>query len=356
MTSLIAIGLSLTLLYGGCRKGETGERAAVNTSVAEAGMAAGQLAPGKISVRLADGSRLVGEIRTETFDVRTTYGEVHINRGMIRSMAFTDSGRVVTVECSNGDILHGTPSFSTLPVGTSLGNFEIPVSTLSEITFRGSVLEITRGLAAYYPLDGSVVDESGNHHDGANHGATPGIDRFGANGRAMAFDGSGAYVGVPNGLIDPAGSGFTWSVWVLYHETSGIRFIFYGGANTAESALTLNDGLLGFSIRLEGKEGLLVTAAAPPPEKYAHIVCVYRRGESIQLWINGTRQGESPVPDGMLMHGSNVHSAAIGSYAPEQQNHIRTYHYGSWMGLVDDLRIYTRSLTPGEISILAADH
>lgn len=345
-------------MYCGCKQGQSSGQAARHAAVATQVNVKGssQPAPAKVLVRLVDGSRLVGQTHVEEFELKTSYADLNVGSETIRSMFFADSGRAVTVECSNGDILHGIPAFSAFSISTSFGDFEISVKDLLEVTFHGPLPEVTEGLVAYYPFDGSVVDESGNHHDATNHGATPGVDRFGVGGKALEFNGSGAYVGIPDGLMDPAGDGFTWTAWASYKETSGVRYLFYGGMNTAESALSLNNGKIVFGLRLEPENNLGVSVVAPPPGGHVQITCVYRRGMAMQIWLNGILKGETPVPDGVISHGSRQHSAAIGSYAPEQQNHIRTYHMGTWFGSVDDFRIYNRALAPDEISTLAADH
>ena len=57
----------------------------------------------------------------------------------------------------------------------------------------------------------------------------------------------------------------------------------------------------------------------------------------------------------MYDEGADVDST-IGSYVPEEVTHARTYHYWTWHGVIDDLRIYSRALEPGENTALATEN
>jgi hypothetical protein len=57
---------------------------------------------------------------------------------------------------------------------------------------------ITNGLVAYYPFDGNANDASGNGNNGTVYGATLTADRFGVQGKAMAFNGTNQHVQAPH--------------------------------------------------------------------------------------------------------------------------------------------------------------
>jgi Concanavalin A-like lectin/glucanases superfamily len=56
----------------------------------------------------------------------------------------------------------------------------------------------TRGLVARYLFNGDVSDSSGRGHHGVNHGASPTSNRSGNGSSAYSFNGTGAYVEIPD--------------------------------------------------------------------------------------------------------------------------------------------------------------
>ncbi len=348
----------LCVFVPGCTRPETGhgtperrDPAAVRRSEATQEPDSGRA---RCTVDLRDGSRLRGIPLTASVAIKAAYATIDAPLEKIRSIQLAEDGKTATITFRNGDILHGEIQAATFPIETLLGKLDVPVKTIRELQGPSATLDV--GLTAYYPLDGSVTDASGHHYDGTNHGATPGKDRFGKEGGAYEVNGNGAYIGLPNGILDPAGPGFTWSLWIVCRETSGERFLLYGGMNNAESGLDFNNGKLNFAVHLENDDRGYVASVSAPIGSYTHIACVYRRGVYIQLWVNGKVASQVSVPDGVLMHGSNQHSAAIGSYAPEQPNHMRAYNIRTWLGLIDEVRIYGRPLDGPEIESLASDH
>ena len=359
MTVAQGCGAVLLLLLPGCAKTQTGTesqppRATLPTGSGAETQSRQDTSHPPLLLDLRDGSRLTGIPLISSLPLKTAYTTIDAPLKKIRSIRISDEGNTATVEFLNGDVLHGDIQIESLPLRTLLGKLDVPLTALRQVAWPGVILD--DALVAYYPLDGSPRDVSGHKNDGTNHGAVPGIDRYGRDGGAYAFNGDGAYIGLPNGLEDPAGGGFTWSFWALCRERGGERrFLLYGGANTAESGTEFNGGKLSFGVHLENDQGFSASVNIPL-DAYVHLACVYRRGAYVQIWVNGILESQVSVTDGVLMHGSNQHSAAIGSYAPEQPNHMRAYHIKTWLGLVDEVRIYSRPLDRSEIELLAADH
>ena len=75
------------------------------------------------------------------------------------------------------------------------------------------------GLVAYYPLDNSTSDLSGNGNNGTVHGnATPTTDRFGNPNSAYYFDGTNSYIQVPDSpTLRPAAS-LSIACWELIYS------------------------------------------------------------------------------------------------------------------------------------------
>jgi hypothetical protein len=71
------------------------------------------------------------------------------------------------------------------------------------------------GLLVYYPLDGNLLDASGNAADGVDQGVTFGADRFGNPNSAAQFDGNG-WVEMGSGLQPELP--VTLSCWVYFES------------------------------------------------------------------------------------------------------------------------------------------
>ena len=307
-----------------------------------------------VVVFLRDGSQLVGTSQQPTFAFQTSYGHLEVPLEKIRSVTFADSSGAATIEFSNGDLLHGKFPANSFSLESVLGRLELPVQGMARISLLSPGDALTSGLVAYYPLDGSTEDSSGHGHDGVNHGAVPSKDRFGNSNRAYSFNGSGAYIALPDGLVDPDGAGFTISLWAQARSMDGTRFLAYIGTNSAAAGLVAKNQQFSFIVTLRSHGGFSVSAPAGL-NTFVHLACVYTKGKSIALWVNGRPAGETPIPDDALSHGGNDHSSTLGSYAPEQPNHARTYQYWTWDGIIDDVRIYSRALRPEEIAALSRE-
>jgi hypothetical protein len=354
------MNLFFLVLFGfGCVHGNDGQNrsdpAASHPEAAQLPSAQAEKGnPAKLRVYLRDGSLLVGTTEKSTFPLKTSYGDLEMPFEKIRSVTFSDSTGGCAVEFSNGDIVHGKFGQNTLGFESTLGKLDLAVQSISRIFQAGRASAITDGLVAYYPLDGSLADATGHGHDGVNHGATPAPDRSGNPNHAYSFNGSGAYVALPDGLIDPNGAGFTISAWAMARSVDGERFVAYIGANSGEASLTAKDQQVRFIVNFSNHGGSLVAGAAEL-NKFVHLAGVYRKGKSISLYINGRLSGETPIPDDALVHKGNDHSSAIASYAPEQPNHAQYYHLWTWDGILDEIRIYNRALEPEEITALSLE-
>ncbi len=66
----------------------------------------------------------------------------------------------------------------------------IPVNIYSQVP--------TDNLVLYMPFDGNAIDESGNSNNGILHGVTLTEDRFGNINSAYSFNGTSAFIELPN--------------------------------------------------------------------------------------------------------------------------------------------------------------
>jgi hypothetical protein len=207
---------------------------------------------------------------------------------------------------------------------------------------------------AWYRLDGTGADASGNGNDGTVSGATPAADRHGAAGAALSFDGVDDQVDLGdrfNTLELP----FSVAAWVYQPNAAygEFRSIFATDDETDVYAgmffQTTPSGMGQISFADGGPVGVdhrrtLETVAPLPTDRWLHLVATVRSLSDMTLYVNGVRV--SGVMSGT--GGPPAHSAAparIGAFQLVAANR-------PWLGLLDELRIYDCSLDAGEVSVL----
>ncbi len=149
---------------------------------------------------------------------------------------------------------------------------------------------IDDGLVAYYPFNGNADDASGNKNHGTVNGASLCPDKSDVVESAYCFDGLDDYIAFPDGVFGISVAGFTFSCWVSTSATDfqENKLIVYKGAINGEASLLTFENQFKFQVKLSNhtwyKTGSPVVA-----DSYVHLVGVYKRGECIELWVNGSK-------------------------------------------------------------------
>lgn len=205
---------------------------------------------------------------------------------------------------------------------------------------------ITSGLVAHYTFDAidasKIGDASGNHLSGilTNFDENPIAD--GVIGGALAFDGEDDFVEIAHSDLLSLGTEATISLWlspVLFSGGSDFDRVFRKDVNY--DFVLINGNIA----RVHGinKTPYSSPADAVNPEQWQHFAYVVKN-DSIQWYRNGEALGE-PL-SGKLGEG-NSHPLILGNYEAEPSE-------GNWInrpyqGLMDDLGIWQRALTPNDI-------
>lgn len=240
------------------------------------------------------------------------------------------------------DVRPGVTSYISLQLLPTTGRIEIVV------TWGGSNQDPT--LLLYYPFNGNANDESGYSHHGVVRGAMLVADRFENPNSAYAFDGWNSHIDFPS-LISDTISAFTMSAWVYTTDAVNRRLAVYSGANRGEANLEIKNSRFEFHAHIYGV-GWFEASSTATLGQFVHLAGVYRRGRSLQLWVNGVLGSEIWIPMGTLNHGRSTHTSSVGSYAPEWLDWGRQNGFHSWQGKIDQVRIYSRALSSGEIQAL----
>jgi len=210
------------------------------------------------------------------------------------------------------------------------------------------------GLEAYYPFNGNANDESRNHNNGIVVGASLTSDRFGNPNRAYSFTPCSS-ITIPEVLSSDC-SAFTFTAWIkqTVKEYYNHMIIFHGSIK-GEVALNIVNGKLGFGVNLlvPGTPNYTQNwysaciADTLKANVYYFLVGRFTRGQKVELMINGNLVASLAVPNLNLVTDPSRSFSAIGIHS--QPGFTRSY---CWNGVIDDVRIYSRSITDQEVQLL----
>ena len=348
MKTLISICiLGVALLAISCKDGGT----ATNTSTS-------QTATGQMLMRFADPpagiTSVVATLSRTGFTTRTmhlsisgvsasgSFEDVEVGTWHLAVQAFDSTETVRFSGETDVNVQPGVTSNVSLQLMPTSGRIDITV------TWGGTPQDPS--LLLYLPFNGNANDESGHGNNGIVSGATLTTDRIGTPNSAFAFDGWDNHISIPDLLPDTI-SAFSMSAWVLATNSAQRRIALYTGANLGEAQLEIGNSVFAFQVDIQNVNWFKAQFQAVTGT-FVHLVGVYRRGDHIQIWGNGTLMAETPIPMGSLTHGRSTHHSSVGSYAPEWLDWGRQSGVYSWLGKIDQVRLYSRALSQTEIQSL----
>jgi hypothetical protein len=223
----------------------------------------------------------------------------------------------------------------------------------------------TDGLVGYFPFNGNANDESGNAHPGTVYGATPTTDRFGNPNSAYYFDGVDNYIVLPPNIITGKDSTFTITFWYKSELDSGMIM-------TDRSNVNLYPYFDEYIFHLENECSGGSKYSGPARASWSYLnyysskgfvfVAPFERVWSLQpnQWRMGYIQTKF---SGYAANGYNKEQVFKGeTYYPCGFKGLKSVYIGKdistgafmkpFNGLIDDIRIYNRSLSPDEINLL----
>ena len=224
-------------------------------------------------------------------------------------------------------------------------------------------ININNGLVGYYQFDGDASDASGNGNNGTVEGVVDYVNS--SNGTAISFDDEIDRVTVPQSASLQPSDEITISAWVKYNSEP---------ANFSENKIvsnsikspspwsgywldvvpndsTVSDSSLIMKPRMyvatdNGKVEIYGDTALTVGQ-WHHVAAVYGPNRR-EIYVDGIKTVNQSVSDayttgsGPIRYGNNA-NLDIASWDSR----------GSYNGEIDELRIYSRALSPAEISTLA---
>jgi hypothetical protein len=228
-------------------------------------------------------------------------------------------------------------------------------STPDTIVVTATSVDLNNGLAAYYSFSGNANDASGYGNNGVVTGATLTTDRLGQGNSAYNFDGvdDTILINASSSLNVGLSDGLTIAVWIKTHELSveqqvvewgeygalGIHFsintLWAGGPGSLYANLWNNMN----EVRYIWTGPNILTA-----NTYQHIAVTYDKTTGVaSLYLNGVPMTTQNMGIFTPNTSGNLHVGARIS---------QPYQILSFVGDMDDLRIYNRVLSQVELILL----
>lgn len=210
----------------------------------------------------------------------------------------------------------------------------------------GSANIPTNGLVAYYPFNGNANDESGN----GNHGKVIGTvelttDRHGdPKGAYQFFKKELNYISVPDNESLHF-SNFTLSAWVYTDaDNYGSGYLINKGRDINNGSYRLCVTSVGAQTEYSGKNGV---SMPKPTTGVWHMVTGTVEGDKAKIYLDGKFVAENTLSH--VFKYSNSDPLTLGMHY-----YVGVPGYWSYplLGVMDDVRIYNRVLTPSEIEAL----
>src|SRR3989338_6370962 len=227
-------------------------------------------------------------------------------------------------------------------------------SAAARLQMPPNYLSIGTGLVGYWTFDGATTtwssatagitgDLSGNFNTGTltnmNRATSPAIGKI---GQALKFNGTNSYVSIGDNSSLNLSTSFTVSAWTKRNNgavaddqiyVSGTQSGYWGIYRDATKLAFYERGIAGYTANTTLKDDV-----------WYHVVVV-KNGDganNLRFYINGVTDGSASVGSVSLPSGEK----RIGCWSEGAGSNV------DFDGLIDDVRIYNRALSAGEVTQL----
>ena len=189
----------------------------------------------------------------------------------------------------------------------------------------------------------TVADSSGSGNNGTLAGAGATWTPAGKNGGGLSFNGSSGNVTVPHSASLSLNSSYTLEAWVRPTTLTGYQTILIKEANSGcgywlqTTGTRIDSGFNSGGCR----EHISGSTPAIPLNQWSHLAAVFNdSANTYTLYLNGTaistiNETFAPTP--------NTQALVFG------QSGCTSCAFERWRGILDDIRIYNRPLSAGEV-------
>jgi hypothetical protein len=206
-----------------------------------------------------------------------------------------------------------------------------------------SLASLNDGLVGHWNFDegsGQTLTDSVNGHNGTIYGATW---TTGINGSALQFDGSNDYAQIANNSDFDFSAGFSLCAWIKPTYNSSIGRIIYRYDFTSRDAYFLSQHYSYYylNVGVDDVGPNVKSDVHSVAGQWAFLVGVRENNGDMKIYVNGILQNSFGNCSGVIDQSGDLFFGC---------DLIGDYHFS---GVMDDIRIYNRSLTANEVSQLA---
>ena len=214
------------------------------------------------------------------------------------------------------------------------------------------VKEKTDSIVGRWEFEGNAMDSSSNHYHGIEVGNATYTD--GVRNRALALHGNGDYILVPTlGQSLEGLDALAISLWIKPNTTeTDSGFMIFGDPHGADwrGIRYDKDGVEGggtndikVAVTTTGECQQLESSSNVQTLEWQHIAVTWTSGNDVVLYIDG--KPNAPT----WRHQARTGTLAGWTKMLVGKGSQETSDRGSWRGLIDDVRIYDRALSEGEV-------
>ncbi|MCZ4410555.1 T9SS type A sorting domain-containing protein [Cryomorphaceae bacterium 1068] len=224
--------------------------------------------------------------------------------------------------------------------------FTAIILTTSQLLAQNINLDLD--LVGHYTFSNSGADSSGNNNLAFITGCEFTEDRLGSPQSALRFSGPGDYVLFPE-MIQLYNPEWSYALWFkpeeLASEKSDMFLLSYLNISTFDDVhLFLDDQNDQFSTYIESGSVKYTTGVTAVIDQWYHLTISYASDDSIKIYVDGElliaqRENFSSLGDASIVLASIINNS--------------TSLKGRIFGVVDDVRFYSREITPTEVEVLA---
>jgi hypothetical protein len=212
------------------------------------------------------------------------------------------------------------------------------------------------GLAGYWPFCGNANDESGNGNNGTVNGATLAEDRFGNAGSAYSFDGVANHIDIPFSDLW-RGNEVTVSAWIKKSGDFNTQRIVIAQSNGRPQLVCNSDYTPGvdnaaFQFKRNSGDFTYVTSNSSfQVQEWVNLIGVYD-SESMLIYVDGVLNNSIQHND--IFDNCSQNPLQVGAFNLNGNCGEASGITQAFLGLIDDIAIYNRALTPEEVTQLYA--
>ena len=268
------------------------------------------------------------------------------------------------IRCFNNIQFTATSSaIAPTPSTDMVGSFSFPVtqtvgacvSPAATITVNVTAPDISQtpgtNMVGNYPFNGNALDVSGAGNNGTlQNSPTAAADRFGNAGKAYSFNGSTQYITTATQYVNPPN--FTLSVWFKTNTTTGGKLLGFGVSQSGTSYqydrhIYMNDaGQIYFGV-YPGSVKTINSALSYNDNSWHLATATLSSTSGMALYIDGAQVANDPS---VTTAESTTGYWRIGYDNMNGWTSQPSSHY--FPGSLDDILIYHRALSAGEVSML----